>query len=70
MIFSLERITKFNETCCEIKGVPEECMGKCKEKLQSFRIQMPADRCAEHQEVIESCMYEYGKKYLNTWSIV
>ena len=63
MIFPEKRVLKFNETCCEIKGVPEECMGKCKEKRESLRtLMMPDNRCAEHQATIESCVYEYGKE--------
>jgi hypothetical protein len=57
---------KFNETCCEAKRVPEECMGNCREKIQSPRQRrsievLPVDRCVEYQNITKSCLYEYGK---------
>ena len=61
-------VFKFNETCCVGKGVPEECMGLCRERDQVSVMrrsidEMPVDRCVEHQNSIQSCLYKFGKKY-------
>ena len=57
-----KHISKFNQTCCELKGVPEECMGLCREKRQDFRTRMmPMDRCAEHKDAIKSCVYDHSE---------
>ena len=58
---------KFNETCCAHGGVPEECMGLCREKDQVSMMRrsidvMPVDRCVKHRDNIESCVYKFGKK--------
>ena len=50
------------------KGVPEECMGLCRERDQVSVMrrsidEMPVDRCVEHQNSIQSCLYKFGKKY-------
>ena len=64
-------VFKFNETCCEAKGVPEECMGLCREENSSPRERrsikvLPVDRCVKHQNNTNACIYEYGKKYVHT----
>ena len=60
----------FNESCCAENGVPEDCMGLCREKVESRSILdrniqkiMLVDQCVEHQDTITSCMFEEGKKY-------
>ena len=57
------RVYKFNETCCEDNGVPEDCMDECREKIQgrSVSIELPKSRCFEHKETIKSCMYVEAK---------
>ena len=57
----------FNASCCEAKGVPEECMGLCREKVESrsfieraIQMVMPVDLCAEHQDVISTCLVQEG----------
>jgi hypothetical protein len=60
-------IFKFNETCCEGKGVPEECMGLCRERMLRSIDVYPVNRCVEHQTHIDSCVYEYGKKYVHMY---
>ena len=72
----MPKIFKFNETCCEGKGVPEECMGLCREVDETMtrrEISMqrecrsidtyPVDRCVQHQDNIRSCLYQYGNEY-------
>ena len=56
----------FNETCCQANGVPEDCMGLCREKVESRSIEllMPVDQCVEYQDVIRTCMVEEGKLYI------
>ena len=56
----------FNGTCCDEHGVPEECMGLCREKVQSRSIQkvLPIDRCVEHQDTIRTCTVEEGKNHI------
>ena len=55
----LVRVFRFNETCCEERGVPEDCMGLCREKQRTKRsAQYPVDKCVEHEEKITQCMYE------------
>ena len=63
LTFLAIRVFKFNETCCEDNGVPEECMGLCREQVLSRSIQVvyPIDRCVKHKETIQSCMYEETK---------
>jgi len=55
----------FNETCCSAGGVPEECMGLCREKVEdrslfdeerNVKMVMPVDRCVEHRDTIRACM--------------
>ena len=49
-------------------GVPEECMGLCREKKdeentvgrRSVQNVYPIDRCVQHKNHIQSCMYEEG----------
>ena len=55
-------VFKFNETCCEEIGIPEECMGLCREhvELRGAEEIYPIDRCVEHQDHIASCIYEQG----------
>ena len=57
----------FNESCCEAKGVPEDCMGLCREKVESrslmeraIQMVMPVDLCVEHQDVINTCLIKEG----------
>ena len=51
---------KINETCCTHNGVPEECMGLCREGRQRRGVfaELPANRCDEHLQKINSCVYE------------
>ena len=51
---------KFNETCCKLRGVPEECMGLCRDGQhpRSFMDELPENRCDEHLHKIDSCVYE------------
>ena len=50
---------KFNETCCVHNGVPEECMGLCRERHRRSALnQLPPNRCDEHLQTINSCVYE------------
>ena len=51
---------KFNQTCCADSGVPEECMGLCKETRhrRSVLNKLPLNRCDEHLPKIHSCLYE------------
>ena len=50
---------KFNETCCALSGVPEECMGLCRARhRRSVPDELPANRCDEHLKTIHSCLYE------------
>ena len=52
---------KFDETCCTDNGVPEECMGLCREKTdRDVEEIMPIDRCEEHRETIRTCMKVEG----------
>ena len=60
----------FNETCCSAGGVPEECMGLCREKVEdrslfdeerNVKMVMPVDRCVEHRDTIRACMIAEGK---------
>lgn len=55
---AIRHVVKFNEACCEEEGVPEDCMGQCREnaKGRSFSVQFPTTRCAQHQETIKACM--------------
>ena len=50
----------FNDTCCEENGVPEQCMGLCREKIDRVEVILPIDQCDEHKDVIRSCMYSEG----------
>lgn len=53
------KVTTFNETCCAHSGVPEECMGLCRERhRRSVSIELPANRCDGHLKTINSCVYE------------
>ena len=57
--FFLEiHVFKFNETCCEEIGIPEECMGLCRERVERAEEIYPIDRCVQHQDHIASCIYE------------
>ena len=50
-----------NETCCQHEGVPEECMGLCRDGLHHHRRIMadfPANRCDQHLPKIHSCVHE------------
>ncbi len=44
-------------------GVPEECMGLCREKVESRSLDLvlPVDQCIEHTDIIRTCMVEEGK---------
>ena len=54
---------KFNETCCTHGGVPEECMGLCRERHRRSALnQLPPNRCDEHLKTIHSCVYEGNMK--------
>ena len=39
----IRHAAKFNEACCQKEGVPEDCMGQCRENVKgrSFNIQLP-----------------------------
>jgi len=50
---------KFNETCCALSGVPEECMGLCRARhRRSISADLPTNQCDEHLKTIHSCVYE------------
>jgi len=50
-------VYEFDETCCTNNGVPEDCMGLCREKTdRDVQVIMPTDRCEEHRDTIRSCM--------------
>ena len=60
----------FNESCCIARGVPEQCMGLCREKVddrsidvegRNVQMVMPVDQCVEHRDTIRTCMVEEGK---------
>ena len=68
-----ERIFKFNETCCEAKGVPEGCMDLCREEVEDTRKMaarsvdvLPVSKCEKHKDDVTSCIYQYGKIYLHS----
>ena len=48
--------TKFNETCCKEKGVPDKCMGNCR-PFNTRSLGTPKSVCDEHKETITSCLY-------------
>jgi hypothetical protein len=56
-------IWKFSETCCKEKGVPEECMGLCREKINNGTANMerPVNQCVVHNQTIHECMYQERK---------
>ena len=50
---------KFNETCCVHNGVPEECMGLCRERHRRSALNdLPQNRCDDHLHKINLCVYE------------
>ena len=59
----MEIFQKFNETCCEEYGVPEECMVNCREKIQGRGITLvePKGQCSEHSQTIKDCLYVPSK---------
>ena len=40
----------FNETCCSAGGVPEECMGLCREKVEDRSIDLEGTNSREKVE--------------------
>ena len=49
----------FNETCCAHSGVPEECMGLCRQRHRRSALNdLPPNRCDKHLQKINSCVYE------------
>ena len=48
-----------DETCCIHNGVPEECMGLCREHRhrRSILNGLPVHRCDEHLHKIQSCVF-------------
>ena len=57
---NLDKALKLNETCCIIKGVPEECMGLCRghRNRRSILNGLPVHRCDKHLHKIHSCVFE------------
>jgi len=50
-------VYEFDETCCTNNGIPDECMGICREKTdRDVQVIMPIDRCEEHRETVRNCM--------------
>ena len=49
---------KFDDKCCKKSGVPDQCMGLCKERIpnQNAAIMFPVDQCDEHLDKIKKCM--------------
>ena len=56
-------VWSFDETCCSNSGVPEQCMGLCREVEGREEI-WPTDQCEEHRDTIIECMYNNVGKYL------
>ena len=57
----------FNETCCVEGGMPEACMGLCRERLdERVEVIMPENQCDEYKGVIRSCLNsESGRKLIH-----
>ena len=58
----------FNETCCEEKGVPYECMANCKDArgpiYEGFRMGKLQSRCTKYDNIIENCIIT-GNMFFN-----
>ena len=50
----------FNETCCKLNGVTDNCMGNCKDvdhhSLQPSNIYRMKSFCDKFEDTIQSCM--------------
>ena len=50
----------FNETCCKENGVPDNCMGNCKDvdghSLLRSKIHQMKSYCDQFQNKIKTCM--------------
>ena len=60
MILNFLRLVhyKLDESCCMAKGVPEDCMGLCREETRSdVEWHYPVNKCAAHNSTIRNCMY-------------
>ena len=56
-VVSVKRL--FDEACCKFKGVPNECMGNCRNnfELSSSRVMgLPPAVCDEYNKLIEECV--------------
>ena len=58
----------FNETCCEERGVPYECMANCKDArgpiYEGYRMGKLQSRCTKYNHIIENCIIT-GNMFLN-----
>ena len=62
--FIADTSTAFNETCCKVKYVPENCMGMCMEDTGiALRRHAPRDKCEKWKAVIHSCVINEASKF-------
>jgi len=62
----------FDETCCTAAGVPDQCMGLCREKLPNRQIEviLPVNECAEYPDLIRSCLSSEGGEDISDFAHV
>ena len=50
----IKTVPSYNETCCQEKGVPSECMQICSDPTSSFTL--PGTCNSEMEDLIEQCL--------------